>query len=161
MDDFKHRISHEELMERDIRILVAGSRFYSNKERFDAYIHNYLNLYKGAGSKNIAFVSGMASTGADDLIIGWCEANGYKWAGYPANWQPDPSNPKYTDKAAGYKRNAQMGNVATDAVIFWDFISRGTKNMIDILVRKQIYPTIHVIPFHSLEKGNSWGSVDI
>lgn len=154
MPNYQHQISEEEALKKKFRILVAGSRYYNDYEKFsnavDLVINNLHPEY-GVNQKirfcELVFISGMAKTGADDLIIRFCEEHKIPWTGKPANWNPDPNNPAYVDKGAGYKRNAEMGNMATRGIIFWDLVSRGTKNMIDILSRKDINTTIHVIPF--------------
>jgi hypothetical protein len=50
---------------------------------------------------------------------------------YPANWDEH-------GKGAGYIRNKVMVDTCTHALIFWDGESRGTKNTIDLLVKKNI-----------------------
>lgn len=54
---------------------------------------------------------------------------GYKIERYPADWN------KY-GKAAGYRRNVQMSQIANACVVFWDGISPGSKHMIDIATNK-------------------------
>lgn len=44
---------------------------------------------------------------------------------YPAEWD------KY-GRSAGPRRNEQMAQVADKVVVFWNFKSRGTKNMVDM-----------------------------
>lgn len=106
-----------------VRVLVAGSRDWSNYQYFDSQMHLRVEmLLQTVPKKNICFISGKASYGPDDMIIYWCEQNGYMCFEYPADWDKYP-------RAAGIIRNITMGKVATHAILFWDGISTGTKHM--------------------------------
>lgn len=105
------------------KVIVAGGRSFSDynllKDKLDYYLKDkIMQGYK------ITIVSGTAN-GADKLGERYATEKGYKIERYPANWD------KYK-KAAGYRRNVQMSEVANACVVFWDGISPGSKHMIDI-----------------------------
>ena len=112
----------------DIRILVAGSRGIRDYDYFcQALSCINLELVRATG----CFISGKASKGPDAMIIRWCKENEILCREYPADWDG-------LGKRAGYVRNTQMGDVATEAYVFWDCVSPGTKHMIDYLGKSQV-----------------------
>jgi len=112
---------HSAINDFEIRLIVAGSRYYNDYERFSKRMFEFVKKF---GDKSIIFISGKARTGADDMIIRWCIEHRLPWAEFPADWD--------IGKSAGYVRNMKMNKVATDLITFWDSKSRGTWNMIDI-----------------------------
>ena len=98
-------------------LLIAGSRGI----RVGQMIHRLRRLERST------LVCGMCPDGADAIAWGWWmrKKNGLIFP-FPADWD------KY-GKSAGMKRNIQMGEFCTDAEIWWDGESSGTKNMIQIL----------------------------
>lgn len=115
------------------RVLVAGSRGFNSYESFCDSLEGSIDLK--LMREDGCFISGCAKRGADAMIIRWCKENEILCREYPADWDA-------LGKSAGYVRNAQMAEVANEAVIFWDALSKGTKNMIDLCVRKSIKHTI-------------------
>ena len=75
-------------------------------------------------------VSGCA-TGADTLGIYWAKMNKKPITKFPADWGKH-------GKAAGPIRNRQMADYADALVALWDGHSRGTKNMIDEAVNRNL-----------------------
>lgn len=98
------------------KVVIAGSRDFDNYNELKRIIDS-LNL-----SPEDEIVSGTAK-GSDSLGELYGENNNIKVVRYPAEWD------KY-GKVAGFKRNAQMADYATEGVIFWDGRSRGSQNMI-------------------------------
>lgn len=109
------------------RVIVAGSRQFSDyellKRELDRLLINKI-------SEGIQVVCGEAR-GADSLGKQYAIEKGYSVASYPADWN------RY-GKAAGYYRNQQMADNADALVAFWDGISSGTENMIQIARQKRI-----------------------
>lgn len=115
---------------RELRVIVAGSRGFNDYE----YLRN--SLLDILESKSLFDIDGVRviSGGAEEVDkLGERFAN--ECAEYltviPANWDADGSG-------AGYKRNIDMLNFATEdnhegmLVAFWDGKSRGIKHMINI-----------------------------
>ena len=109
------------------RIIVAGTREWGDKKLFHDTLIEYLERF----DEPILFISGAAKTGADRFIIDWCKKFKYPCLEVPADWDA-------YDKAAGYKRNEQMLEMATHLLCFWDTRSRGTAHMRQIASEKPI-----------------------
>lgn len=116
-----------------IKIIVAGSRSFSDISTLTNIIDHVLNLYvykKGFAKNKIEIVCGMAR-GADLLGKRYAEVNGYDVKCFPANWD-------LYGKSAGYLRNKEMAEYAASEkgygalIAFWNGNSKGTKNMIDL-----------------------------
>lgn len=102
------------------RIVVAGSRDYSNYQEAKSYID--LCISRIRKEYTLIFVSG-ACKGADILGERYAIENGYKIERYTAKWSE-------FGKSAGPKRNKQMATLADYVICFWDGKSEGTKSMI-------------------------------
>lgn len=101
------------------KLIVAGSRSFRSYDLIKLHLDEYRLTEKDY------IISGTAS-GADTLGEEYAQKNGIQIIRMPANWN------EY-GKAAGYKRNYQMALEATEAIVFWDGRSPGTKHMIDIM----------------------------
>lgn len=127
----------------DSRIIVAGSRGYFNTPRFDATVKHYVeNVHEGLV---VAFISGMARTGADRLIYEYCKVHGHRCFEFPARWDVHGLR-------AGYIRNTEMGDEATHLLAFWDGESKGTASMIRYAARLGLVVHIAEISARSAEK---------
>jgi len=115
-----------------LKIVVAGSRTFNNyellKQTLDVYIGN---------QQNVEIVSGTAR-GADQLGEQYAREKGFTIKRFPADWE------KY-GKRAGYLRNEEMAKYSSDAVIFWDGISKGTAIMIELCKKYKL--NYHVVRF--------------
>lgn len=99
-----------------MRVVIAGSRS----------IDDYALVLKGierSGFDITEVVSGKA-VGVDTLGEVWAKAHGVPVIERRAQWN-------VYGKRAGRIRNAQMADIAEAAVVVWDGISPGSKNMID------------------------------
>lgn len=109
-------------MSNELRIIIAGSRNFTNKlGLFQVCDKIIKNNFSG---RTITILSGTAR-GADRLGEIYAEERGYSLDRYPAEWD------KY-GKSAGYKRNEKMAKNAKVLIAFWDGKSKGTKHMIDL-----------------------------
>jgi hypothetical protein len=104
-----------------MKTIIAGSR-----EGF-RYLHvaNAMSILEDFPTE---VVSGGAP-GVDTFAIDWATNNGIDLTVMPANWG------RYK-KAAGYRRNARMAEYADQLIAIWDGQSPGTRNMINIMVKK-------------------------
>lgn len=109
------------------RVIVAGSRGYNDYNVFSNFIKEHF-INDDEFKNNICFISGMANSGGDDLIIRFCEE--YKIPIYPcpAQWNDSHGN---LDRSAGYKRNLNMLDIGNRLVVFFDGQSNGTKHILE------------------------------
>lgn len=124
----------------DNRIIVAGTRGYDDYESFATTVKELIAGVKG----NIIFLSGMAKTGADKLIIDFCKNEGYLHYPYPADWDR-------FGKGAGFIRNSTMADNGTWLIAFHDGISNGTAHMIKVAKEKEL--RINVININQVDEG--------
>jgi hypothetical protein len=115
-----------------VRVIVAGGRFF---EDF-ALVCKALNFYlSDVPHDDVLFIEGGAK-GADRLGRKYAEKYDYPFMTFEADWD------KY-GKGAGYRRNAEMADVATHLVLFWDGKSKGSGHMKNIAERKELNIRIH------------------
>ena len=118
------------MTKRVVKVIIAGGRKFSNykllKEKSDFYLSDAVTKgYK------IVIVSGTAK-GADKLGERYAKEKGYEIAYFPADWENE-------GKRAGYLRNEQMAKFADALIAFHDGDSRGTKHMIDLASKHDLY----------------------
>lgn len=101
------------------RVIVAGTRTFSNYELLRAKLDFYLSRIE-----NVEIVSG-GQRGADSLGERYARERSMGLAIFEAEWQ------KY-GKKAGPIRNGVMAAYATHCVVFWDGESPGAASMIRI-----------------------------
>ena len=75
--------------------------------------------------------------GADSLGKRWAIENGIQIASFPADWN------RY-GRAAGARRNEEMGNYADYVIAFWDGKSRGTKHMIHYMEQNNKHGEVYL-----------------
>ena len=101
------------------KVVVAGGRKFNDYKMLEANLDNLLSKME-----DIEIVSGVAN-GADKLGERYSKERGYKLKQFPADWNTH----KY---AAGPIRNKQMLDYCDAVIVFWDGVSRGSMNMINI-----------------------------
>lgn len=106
-----------------IKLLVAGSRSIRNARYVFQAIDEYLEELGVTADDQVELVSGMAHHGPDVIAVWYCQDFGVPLKEFPANWDE-------LGKGAGHLRNTEMAQYATHALIFWDGVSPGTKDMI-------------------------------
>lgn len=77
----------------------------------------------------IALIVSGGCNGPDTFAENWARKNGVPIIVFNANWRPDANT---FDKGAGFKRNRTIIENCDAVLAFWDGISEGTKNSIDI-----------------------------
>ena len=119
-----------------VRIIVAGGRDFAD---YNLLFNSLMNVLTDLEEVNtvenksqIEFISGTCR-GADVLGEQFAYNFGYSVKRFPAKWDE-------LGKRAGYVRNCDMAKYASEAdhgilVAFWDGISKGTRNMIEIAKR--------------------------
>lgn len=112
----------------NFKVIIAGSRGFSNYKLLREKCNKFLREKRK--ECNIIIVSGHAR-GADSLGEKYAQDEGFDLEIYPAQW-------KKFGKAAGFRRNEQMADVADALIAFWNGKSHGTKHMIDIMKEKNL-----------------------
>lgn len=113
-----------------MKIVIAGTRYKDpeNKIPFDDY-QLIIQSIRRSGYNITEVVSGTA-IGVDRLGEVWGRANNIPVKEMPANWN------RY-GKKAGMIRNKNMAEYCDAAIIIWDGESRGTRNMIDNMIKQK------------------------
>lgn len=132
----------EELIEFEVRAIVAGTRGFNDYRLFAQVMDEYDAKFAG---RKVVYLTGKAPSGADDLIIRWCIERGRAWSEFPADWNDVEGRAvvvRYRrdgsayNVLAGFNRNRDMRDVATHLITFYDGVSKGTRDMIDLMLRK-------------------------
>lgn len=125
---------------REVRIIVAGSRDFSDYHLLEKKLLNLVERFYG---NNIRFVSGMAQ-GADILGTEFANSYNYPVSKFPAAWNR-------FGKYARPIRNSQMVEFAVEKncigvlAAFWDGHNRSVKSMISYA--KQFGMEIHIFRY--------------
>lgn len=107
-----------------MKVIIAGSRDVKDYMLVARTVEE-----SGWKDKITEVVSGCA-TGVDTLGEQWARANNIPIKEMPANWN------QYGN-SAGPMRNRQMAEYADAAIVIWDGKSRGTRNMIENMIRRK------------------------
>lgn len=110
-----------------MKYIVAGGRDFNNYGLMTLILSRYIN------PEEDTIISGGAR-GADELGARYASEHGVPLQIFPAYWDT-------YGKSAGFIRNAEMGEHADGAIVFWDGKSKGSKHMIKTMkyLRKQCY----------------------
>lgn len=106
------------------RILVTGSRDWSDREAVEMSLLTYHMLY----GDNIVVVHGDCPTGADRIAKEFCEEMDIKQDKHPADWGAH-------GKAAGPLRNQKMVDLGADACLA--FPLEGSRGTVDCMERAE------------------------
>ena len=110
-------------LRKPMKLIIAGGRDFNDRALMVERLQELEN--QGIINERVELICGMAK-GADNLgRLIFEEANLPIHAFYP-DWDG-------LGKRAGFVRNAEMGEAADMALIFWDGQSKGTKHMIDYM----------------------------
>lgn len=116
------------------RLAVIGSRTCTD----EAFVFRVLDKNK---DKIKLIVSGGAA-GADSLATAWATKNGVPFLVFPAKWHDE--NGKY-DRGAGFRRNRDIVQYCDMVLAFWDGVSKGTENSLQIA--EQLKKPVKIIQF--------------
>lgn len=105
-----------------MKVIIAGSR------NIDDY-KLVVDTIKNSGYTITEVVSGCA-VGVDRLGEQWARANNIPIKEMPADWIR-------FGNSAGPQRNRAMAEYADAAIIIWDGQSRGSRNMIENMIRRK------------------------
>ena len=116
-------------MQREFRVVVAGSRDFTNYTLLCNSLTRILSKKREEGYK-IIILSGRAR-GADKLGEKYAREQNISIETYPADWEKH-------GKKAGYIRNKEMIEVANACVVYWDGQSRGSAHTIRLAEEKGV-----------------------
>lgn len=129
-------IPFEQVLAYDVRVIVAGSRKFTDYTRFCKMIDKLILRYQ---HEKLLFISGVATGGPDKMIINYCKMYGNDYVEVPADWdnitakvlkiKVNANGQKY-NALAGFARNQKMAEIGTHLLCYWDGISPGTADMI-------------------------------
>lgn len=103
-----------------MRVLVCGSRKYTDKTYFTRILQEWVEKYP-----HITILTGMAN-GPDLWAHEFAKTHNLGIEEYPAQWDTE-------GRRAGFLRNERMIKTRPDWVIaFWDGVSRGTEHTINL-----------------------------
>lgn len=104
-----------------MRVIIAGSRTVTDYQVICGAVEKF-------GADRITEVVSGTCRGPDRLGERWAKEHGVPIKLFPADWD------KF-GRSAGYIRNRQMAEYADAAVVVWDGVSRGSRNMADEMAR--------------------------
>ena len=122
-----------------VRVIVAGSRTFDNFSLMEKELMRYFKK-NGLHRADVEIISGTAN-GADKLGEHFAEKYGLKLSKFPADWDTH-------GKAAGFIRNEEIAKYSIEddnkgvLFAFWNNVSKGTKNMIDLAKKYKLDITI-------------------
>jgi hypothetical protein len=117
-----------------MKIIIAGSRTVRDENKIRTRIHQLLSDLKIIPTE---IVSGKA-IGPDQIGETYANLFNIPIKEMPANWN------KY-GKSAGPIRNKDMAEYADMAIVFWDGVSPGSKNMIKEMSNKSKLCIVEIV----------------
>jgi hypothetical protein len=113
-----------------LRLIIAGSRNFEEYHLLESSLDEFIERNSiGDPDPGVIIISGLAK-GADLLGVQYAKQKGYQVEEFPANWK--------LGRSAGPKRNLEMAKSANACIVFWDGVSKGTANMIELAKRHQL-----------------------
>lgn len=112
-----------------MKLIIAGTRTFKDYDYFKSVV------MKNLTEMPTEIISGGAK-GTDTLAQEYADEYEIPFTEFPANWEKH-------GKSAGPIRNREMASHGTHCLVFWDGKSRGTTNMIDIAIGKNLPLVVH------------------
>lgn len=109
-----------EMERQQMKVIIAGGRDFTNAELFLTSMDSI--------EWDITEVVVGGAPGADTMGHQWAVITQHPFKLFAANWRDE-------GRAAGPIRNKKMGDYADALIAFWNGKSRGTKNMIDYMMK--------------------------
>ena len=114
-----------------LNILIAGTRTFNDYELLRKEVDSFIEEITAPVLPVLIRILSGGASGADALGERYAKQRKHILKVMPADWN------KY-GRAAGPLRNKQMGDRADACIVFWDGISRGTKNVIDLCKKAKV-----------------------
>jgi hypothetical protein len=143
MRDPRRGIEKDRLSEFAYRVVVFGSRQFSDKELFAQCMASYLRvigLDQPDVKPQLCFLFLEGRTGVSKLVADWCLEHGYFWCEFVPDWADvDVEGARVKVNRQGHKYNAlasiwcadEMAQVSTHGVSFYDGVSSDTQDMME------------------------------
>lgn len=131
MDLLKRRIPKRRVPKESVVLAIVGSRDFEESSLLFEECNKLKETYR------ITKVVSGEARGADRYGKYWARDNKIKYEGFPADWET-------YGKSAGHIRNKDIVNSADVLIAFWDGLSKGTANSIELAHNRGI-PTIIVL----------------
>lgn len=122
------------------KVVICGSRTINDYQEFKQIMLDFLAWF----DRPIIIVHGGAKLGADAMAAKFALEQKIRWEVYEADWDKHGNS-------AGYKRNAEMREVADYTLAFWDGESKGTADMIEN-TNTAVLSAIMIVPNPKLGK---------
>ena len=119
-------------MQSNYKIIVAGSRLMFQYGLVERVLNK---VFRNHPLEKIEIVQ-CGAKGADALGKLYADRHKVKMTEFSANWD-------LHGKAAGIIRNSEMADYSDACIVFWDGISKGSKNMIETAKKKGLKVIIH------------------
>lgn len=113
-----------------MKLAIVGSRSFTDYEKMKSHILMLYNI------KSIEIIISGGAIGTDSLAERFAKENSIPTNIIKPDWD------KY-GKSAGYLRNIDIISSADEILIFWDGVSKGTKN--DIELSEKYRKPYHII----------------
>jgi hypothetical protein len=114
-----------------MKVIIAGSRSITDYKTVESAI-------KESKFEITEIISGGAR-GVDKLGELYAVNNNIKLTIMKADWDKH-------GKSAGYIRNQEMSEIAEAVIILWDGASKGTKNMLEVSIKKGLKSYVKKLP---------------
>jgi hypothetical protein len=121
-------------------VAVIGSRSLTDEKLVSDYLTERRDKIK-------LIISGNA-TGPDTFAVNWSVKFGKPFLIFPPLWRDPITN--VFDRGAGFKRNALIIKNCDIVIAFWDKVSKGTANSLEIA--KRLGKPVSIIEFTPKEK---------
>jgi hypothetical protein len=141
--DPRRCIEKDRLSEFDYRVVIFGSREFTDAQLFNHCMQQYLRIQgfdQDDMKPRVCFVLSEDTRGVATLAREWCLKHGYHWSGFLPNWSDiDIEGALVRTNRRGQPYNAlaglwcsiEMADVSTHGISFYDGVSSDTQDMID------------------------------
>lgn len=120
-----------------MKTIIAGSRTITDYKLLE-------KLIAAINFEITEVVCGMAK-GVDTLGQTYARLNNIKISYFRPRWE-------LYGKSAGFKRNKEMANYAEAAIIVWDGFSNGSKNMIELSIKKGLTTVVYNQALYTIDR---------